>query len=325
MQRLGAANLGWFAPPEEGKPTPLYGLHGGAEWTGGSFDPTTGFLYVNVNKQPWMITMYRDDEGSRNPNQPATAGENIYRQSCAACHGHRGEGGGIAPPLLGLRRRLTEHDVLQTIQNGRGIMPRVATLTEPQKKDLLDFLFHRDRPTESEPQASFSGHLIRLLDHQGYPACKPPWGILVCLNLNTGRIVWKAVLGEYEELTAQGIPKTGTPNLGGTLVTAGGLVFCAGTRDNKIRAFDKDSGQELWSHDLPWGGYAPPSTYEVGGTQFVVIAATGGGFPGRGVPAGPNETGDAYVAFAISKNKTILPKHTADSRSLNVSEVVSRQ
>jgi len=325
MQRVGAANLGWFAPPEEGKPTPLYGLHGGAEWTGGSFDPTTGFLYVNVNKQPWMITMYRDDEGSRNPNQPATAGENIYRQSCAACHGHRGEGGGIAPPLLGLRRRLTEHDVLQTIQNGRGIMPRVATLTEPQKKDLLDFLFHRDRPAESEPQASFSGHLIRLLDHQGYPACKPPWGTLVCLNLNTGKIVWKAVLGEYEELTAQGIPKTGTPNLGGTLVTAGGLVFCAGTRDNKIRAFDKDSGQELWSHDLPWGGYAPPSTYEVGGTQFIVIAATGGGFPGRGVPAGPKETGDAYVAFAIPKNKTILPKHTADSRSLDVSEVLSRQ
>ena len=204
MQRLGAANLGWFAPPEEGKPTPLYGLHGGAEWTGGSFDPTTGFLYVNVNKQPWMITMYRDDEGSRDPNQPPTAGENIYGQSCAACHGHRGEGGGIAPPLLGLRRRLTENDVLQTIQNGRGIMPPAKTLTEPQKKDLLDFLFHRDRPAESEPQASFSGHLIRLLDHQGYPACKPPWGTLVCLNLNTGKILWKAVLGEYEELSRPG-------------------------------------------------------------------------------------------------------------------------
>ncbi len=89
------------------------------------------------------------------------------------------------------------------------------------EEHAIDFLFHRDRPAESEPQASFSGHLIRLLDHQGYPACKPPWGTLVCLNLNTGKIVWKAVLGEYEELTAQGIPKTGTPNLGGTLVTAG--------------------------------------------------------------------------------------------------------
>ena len=325
MQQLAHANLGWFAPPEEGRPTPLYGLHGGAEWTGGSFDPTTGFLYVNVNKQPWMITMYRDDQGSRDPNLPPTTGEKIYLDSCAACHGHRGEGGGIAPPLLGLRHRLTDSDVIQTIMNGRGIMPPIASLTDPQKKDLLDFLFHRDRPEEAEPQASFNGYLKRLLDQEGYPGCKPPWGTLVCLNLNTGKIVWKAVLGEYEELTARGIPKTGTPNLGGTLVTAGGLVFCAGTRDKKIRAFDKDSGEELWSHELPWGGYAPPATYQVHDTQFVVIAATGGGFPGRGVLAGPQETGDAYVAFAIPKNDANRPKQGAVPQSANISEVASHK
>lgn len=325
MQQLAHANLGWFAPPEEGRPTPLYGLQGGAEWTGGSFDPTTGFLYVNVNKQPWMTTMYRDDEGSRDPNLPPTAGEKIYGDSCSACHGGRGEGGGIAPPLLGLRHRLTDNDVIQTITNGRGVMPPITSLTNTQKKDLLDFLFHRDRPGEAEQQASFNGYLIRLLDQEGYPGCKPPWGTLVCLNLNTGKIVWKAVLGEYQELTVQGIPKTGTPNLGGTLVTAGGLVFCAGTRDNKIRAFDKDSGEELWLHDLPWGGYAPPATYQVHGVQFVVIAATGGGFPGRGMLAGPQETGDAYVAFAIRNNTANLPSHGVDPTSVNASEVGSHK
>ncbi|MGH8018437.1 MAG: pyrroloquinoline quinone-dependent dehydrogenase, partial [Opitutaceae bacterium] len=72
----------------------------------------------------------------------------------------------------------------------------------------------------------------------------------------------------------------------------GGLVFCAGTRDEKIRAFDKDTGEELWSAELPWAGTAPPAVYEAGGRQFVVIAASGGGKIG-----GP--TGDAWVAFAL--------------------------
>ena len=76
------------------------------------------------------------------------------------------------------------------------------------------------------------------------------------------------------------------------MVTAGGLVFCAGTKDGKLRAFDAETGAELWAAKLPWGGYAPPASYEVNGRQYVVIAATGGGKLG-----GP--TGDAYVAFAL--------------------------
>ena len=83
-----------------------------------------------------------------------------------------------------------------------------------------------------------------------------------------------------------------TENFGGAMVTAGGLVFAAGTRDQKIRAFDKGTGEELWSYRLPFGGYAPPSSYEVDGKQFIVIPATGGGKLG-----GPQ--GDAYVAFSL--------------------------
>jgi quinoprotein glucose dehydrogenase len=75
-------------------------------------------------------------------------------------------------------------------------------------------------------------------------------------------------------------------------VTAGGLVFCGGTRDRKIRAFDKDTGRELWAYQLPFGGFAPAATYLAAGRQYVVIAATGGGKLG-----GP--VGDTYVAFAL--------------------------
>jgi len=110
--------------------------------------------------------------------------------------------------------------------------------------------------------------------------------------------LWKAPLGEYEELTRQGIPKTGTENFGGAMVTAEGLVFCAGTRDLKIPAFDKVNRDQLWQYKLPYGGYAPPATYEVNGRQYVVIAATGGGKLG-------GERGDAYVTFAATNIKTI--------------------
>ena len=76
-------------------------------------------------------------------------------------------------------------------------------------------------------------------------------------------------------------------------MTAGGLIFCSGTRDNKIRAFDKDTGRELWSAELPWTGSAAPATYEVDGRQYVVLPVTGNRWT--------NKLGDAYMAFALPK------------------------
>jgi len=73
-------------------------------------------------------------------------------------------------------------------------------------------------------------------------------------------------------------------------VTAGGIIFIAGTKDEKIRAFDKNTGEVLWEYQLPAGGFATPITYEVEGKQYVVIAAGGA----RGQKPGGN-----YVAFAL--------------------------
>jgi len=133
---------------------------------------------------------------------------------------------------------------------------------------------------------------VQFTDHEGYPAIEPPWGELIAIDLNSGQFAWRTPLGEYAELTARGVPKTGTDNFGGSIVTAGGLVFIGGTRDEKFRAFDKATGEKLWEAQLPAGGYATPATYQVDGRQYVLIAAGGSGKLGT-------KPGDEFVAFAL--------------------------
>ena len=122
-----------------------------------------------------------------------------------------------------------------------------------------------------------------ILGPTGLPCTPPPFGSLVAVNLSTGAIAWNVPLGMMG-----GFP--GSPNLGGPIVTAGGIVFIGATLDRAIRAFDVETGRELWKADLPAGARATPMTYEAGGRQFVVIAAGGGG---------PFGAGDAIVAFAL--------------------------
>jgi quinoprotein glucose dehydrogenase len=119
------------------------------------------------------------------------------------------------------------------------------------------------------------------------PCTAPPWGAVTAVDLYTGKKAWDAPLGSF-------VPDqhTGTITLGGPMATAGGLVFSAATMDNKIYAFDSDSGAELWSFELPAGGQATPMTYTLNGKQYLVIAAGGHGKLGT-------KQGDFVLAFTL--------------------------
>lgn len=132
-----------------------------------------------------------------------------------------------------------------------------------------------------------------LNDQDGYPASKPPWGELLCLDLERAEYLWRRPLGEHRALSARGVPQTGTFTVGGSVVTRGGLLFIGSTRDEKFRAFDSKTGELLWEHQLEAGGYATPCTYAVDGRQYVVIAAGGAG-------KGRTPAGDQFVAFALA-------------------------
>jgi quinoprotein glucose dehydrogenase len=133
------------------------------------------------------------------------------------------------------------------------------------------------------------------LTPDGYPAITPPWGTMNAIDLNTGELLWKNSVGEYEELKAKGIPATELKNYGGPVVTAGGLVFIAATRDSKIRAFNKRTGKIVWEFTLPASGFATPSIYELNGKQYIVIACGGGKWN--------LHSSDAYIAFSLPDKK----------------------
>lgn len=308
LGQVQRSTYGWFEPFAEGRPNLFMGTRGGGEWSGAAVDLPTGRLYLSSNRVVSKVTVLSSDEGERDPAFPAAPGEGIYLQSCAACHGPGRAGNGMIPPLIGLRHRMSDGQVAALLRTGRNAMPPAPPMTEAQRNALLDFLFRRNQPPSrvnangSSARSSYTFDGFGFLeDQEGYPGVNPPWGLLNCYDLNTGKILWRVPLGEYPELTRRGIPRTGTQNLGGATVTAGGLVFCAGTADRMIRAFDADTGAELWKAQLPWGGYAAPAVYEAGGREFVVITATGGGKVG-----GP--TGDAYVAFALPNQGAPAPR-----------------
>ncbi len=127
----------------------------------------------------------------------------------------------------------------------------------------------------------------------GVPCTAPPWGTLSAVNLKTGKMQWQVPLGTSRDLAPWPIWFiNGVPSMGGSIVTAGGLIFIGATADNYLRAFDVETGTELWRGRLPAGGQATPMTYSQDGRQYVVIAA--GGHGGMGTTRG-----DYVVAFAL--------------------------
>ncbi len=271
------------------------GTDGGAQWGGAAADES-GILYVPAKEIPCYTTLLP----AIDPYANFSPGEKVYMQHCSSCHGadKKGSHDGTYPALTDADKRLNAQQVFNIIQKGQGRMASFAHLTVEQIVVVRDYLLNKSSTAETfiakdtRNQIPYRHTGYNRWYSNGYPVNEPPWGTLTAVDLNTGNRKWQVALGEYPELIKKGLPATGTDNYGGPLVTGSGLIFIAATRDEKIRAFNKEDGQILWTAQLPAAGYASPSTYSVKGKQFIVIACGGGKLNTR--------SGDKYVAFSLT-------------------------
>ncbi len=306
QQRLAGYKTGnmFNAPSRQG--TVIFpGFDGGAEWGGPSFDPTTGILYINASEMPWVLTMVYTKKDALPITMTVTnldAGKKLYASDCMGCHGPGRQGSGNNPSIADAGKKYNEEQLTGLLTTGRRMMPAFKQLTPSEKQALASFILDLknkqqekfipaakpENPWFSMPYTATGYN--KFLTKEGYPAVAPPWGSLTAINLNTGAVIWKDTLGDYPEFKARGI-HTGTENYGGSVVTAGGLLFIAATRDAMFRAFNKRTGVLLWETRLSAAGFATPSVYEVNGRQYIVIACGGGKLR--------QPSGDAYMAFAL--------------------------
>lgn len=288
------------------------GFRGGGEWSGGAFDPESNIMYIGANDIPNVVQLMElepDDAGEIYKLPVLKAGEMVFQKNCSPCHGSDRKGIDPFPPLINVAKKMKPEQAFEIVEKGRDKMPSFINLPKAQREAVVAFLFDQKDKKLSQPEkivkedttvSNFKQYKIKgytqLKDQFGYPGIKPPWGTLNAVDLNTGEYVWKRTLGQYPELMDKGIPETGTQLFGGGVVTAGGLIFIAASRDGKFRAIDKSDGKVLWEYQLPVGGYATPAVYEVDGRQYVVIAAGGGGLQAT-------KTGDYYFAFSLPDKK----------------------
>ncbi len=298
LDQIAGKTTGWFAPHVQDVQSVFFGLHGGAQWTGAALDPTDATLFIASSHEPSLVTVTDVARAQGQPDaQKHPEGQQIYAENCAACHGANLQGGGTGPALKGIAVLHDATSLRAILQNGYQAMPAVD-LTAAQTDALTNYLFDvkAQTTTDAAPQYQRTRYQ-KLLDHEGFPGSKPPWGTLNALDLNTGLIKWRVPLGEFAELIERGLPPTGTPNFGGPLATSTGLVFVSGTKDRLIRAFDSTSGREVWRAELPFIGSAPPSSILHDGQQIIVLPATGGGT--LRIYDQSVERGNAIVAFGL--------------------------
>lgn len=293
------AQKGTFQPLALDKMTILFpGADGGAEWGGAAVDPE-GILYVNSNEMAWLLGLIKTP--ASDAQQQLSQGNVLYNTYCTSCHSgdRKGNPNSGYPSLEHIKQRMPREQVAKLIMSGKGMMPGFTNISAIERQAVVDFLFDEEKTEAPAPAKEsaiargpyqFTGY-NKFLDSKGYPAISPPWGTLTAIDLNTGQHLWQQTLGDFSELSAKRTAPTGTENYGGPVVTAGGLLFIAATKDGMFRAFDKRTGKLCWETKLPAAGFATPATYEWNGKQYVVVAC-------GGTKLGAAK-GDSYVAFAL--------------------------
>jgi len=234
------------------------------------------------------------------PRLSDSISNDVYQESCASCHGvgrqgaYQSEffGDGYIPPLAGftLTEKWNAADTLAKLQDTHDAYGIKLEIGKADYRQMMALFDSRDRAALAESRLTKRGFWQLLLDRNGLPATNPPWGQITSIDRNTGRHNWSVPLGRREPDSVQPAID-GDINFGGVLTTGGGISFATGTPDRLLRAFDTATGNELWRHELPFAGSAPPMGFHHRGCDIILVKAAGGRFFGY------DGTGDSTIAF----------------------------
>jgi quinoprotein glucose dehydrogenase len=314
-------NQGLFTPPSTRPTMQMPGNTGGANWGSTGADPRDGSFYVVAKNLPTVLKLERIVPGVFGTGtSPVDRGQFVYQQNCQACHqATRAGQPPLIPSLVGVTSRLTSEQIMTIVHEGRGNMPAFRDLATQDVNGVIAYLTN---PQNASPASAVGagapaagsrvedGGPLRFQTGYGYFAAsggmwaiKPPYMTMTKYDMNTGDIKWQVPIGEVESLRARGImDATGAAQIrGGPAVTAGNLVFMMTAK--QLRAYDKDSGKELWVGQLPATGDGIPAVYQWGGREYVVVGTAAPGAGAGGAPGTPAAPG-SYVAFALPASLT---------------------
>ena len=291
IDRLEEYKFGWFEPPSLEKTLLLYGLHGGAQWPGGSFDPYTQNLYVPVNQIPWKIRMFisSDEEHPRENHKIF----NIYKKNCSSCHSIKRSGIyktekekeiRYVPSLIDIyNKKFPTFEIFYSKLKTK----HKFDLNDSEAQKLFNFFKKWDKKILNNNSEKINFQWSQFVYPDNLPASSPPWGKIVSLNLKDGSLNWEVPNGYI------GDKKVGTSNFGGILVSKGKIVFATGTDDNKVVALNSENGNELWSYEMDSAGSTSPMTFLWENKQIIVVVASGGRYHNY-----KNKSGTIY-AFSL--------------------------
>ena len=285
-KKLENSVYGWFKPPEIGKKTIVYGLHGGATWPGSAVDPKNDLLFTPVNEVPFYV-MVEGKTLSEEFLELKNKSHIYYDQNCSSCHGKNRNGvfdpnsqkefeiiKDYIPSLVALS---FEESNFEKIFNLNNLEKKHENVNFENEKinDLKKYFVQWDDFLLEKNKIQLFYHWSTFTDNKNLPASNPPWGKVVSMNIKTGKIIWKKNIGKLND-NEDSNNMTGTINFGGAAMSGGGVLFITGTADGYVYALDSKNGNVIWQYKMNAAGSCPPILYEVDGKQYLSIVSTGG-------------------------------------------------
>mgnify|MGYP003328314646 FL=1 len=274
IENIDNYKFGKFVPPSFNKDVLVYGLHGGAQWPGGVFNPYTQNIYVQVNQIPWLLKLFVSS--NRQPPENFKNNYELYINNCSECHKENREGVYITkdekvirnvPSLIKIfENKYKDFKSFEEII----IKKNYIDMDNNDLKKIHNLFLQWDKEIINNNDYKINFQWSQFLYSDDLPATKPPWGEIVSINTIDGKINWRVPNGYINN------KKVGTSNFGGLIATAGNLIFATGTEDKKIIALNSNNGQEVWAYDMIAAGSTAPITFEIDNKQYLAVIASGG-------------------------------------------------